>query len=68
MKEIEVFIPNPLTIQLASDADLNRIWENCIADGESSLPPRRRISVKEALLSQTKLQSGNQQPTPFSNN
>ena len=39
----------PIDVELASDADLNNVWED---EGESP-SPRQRLTVEEAYLAQT---------------
>ncbi len=58
-------VPSQTSVELACDADLNALWE---AQEDAGPPPARRITVQEALLSQTEaLESGEEKSSPSKN-
>jgi len=55
MKERRLKVPSQIDIELACDADLNKIWQE---ENPGQKPPSKRISVTEALLSLTSEDDG----------
>jgi hypothetical protein len=50
-REPKVKIPTQLDVELAVDGDVNNIFENCGRYFES---PRKRITIREAWLAQSR--------------
>lgn len=63
-REPRVKILDPIDVELASDADLNETWQKRRGEGKS---PRERITIKEALIAQSRLIEPEDSP-PISNN
>ena len=64
-------IPDRKDITLAADADLNKTWEqveNPPTGNKKFRSPRERITVNEALVGQSRIQTSDDVATPHTKN